>query len=39
MTGKISLEKLVEIACTQPSRIYGLYPKKAACSPERMVTC
>lgn len=33
MTGKISLEKLVEIACTQPSRIYGLYPKKGCLQP------
>lgn len=33
MTGRISLEKLVEIACTQPSRIYGLYPKKGCLQP------
>ena len=26
--GKISLEKLVEVCCENPARIFGLYPKK-----------
>jgi len=27
-TGKISLNRLVELCCTNPARIFGLYPKK-----------
>ncbi len=30
---KISLNKLVEIACTNPAKIYGLYPKKGVLQP------
>jgi dihydropyrimidinase/dihydroorotase len=30
--GRISLEKLVEICCENPARIFGLYPKKGAIS-------
>ncbi|HRE30253.1 MAG TPA: amidohydrolase family protein, partial [Anaerolineales bacterium] len=26
--GKISLNRLVELCCTNPARIFGLYPKK-----------
>ncbi|HEV8343049.1 MAG TPA: amidohydrolase family protein [Candidatus Binatia bacterium] len=28
--GRISLEKLVEVCCENPARIFGLYPKKGA---------
>ncbi len=28
--GKISLEKLVQVCCENPARIFGLYPKKGA---------
>jgi len=28
--GKISLEKLVQVCCEKPARIFGLYPKKGA---------
>ena len=28
VTGEISLERWVEIACTTPARMFGLYPKK-----------
>ncbi len=30
---KISLNKLVEVACTNPAKIYGLYPKKGVLQP------
>jgi len=28
--GKLTLERLVEVACATPARIFGLYPKKGA---------
>jgi len=47
--GDISLERLVEVACANPARIFGLYPRKGALEvgsdadvvvvdPERVVT-
>ncbi len=30
---RISLNKLVEVACTNPAKIYGLYPKKGVLQP------
>lgn len=33
MKGKISLEKFVELTCTNPAKIYGLYPKKGVLQP------
>lgn len=33
VTGRITLEKMVDVACTKPSRIYGLYPKKGCLQP------
>nr|WP_296780018.1 dihydropyrimidinase [Rhodococcus sp. (in: high G+C Gram-positive bacteria)] len=32
-TGKISLEKWVEVCCTTPARMFGMYPKKGIVSP------
>lgn len=31
--GKISINKFVEVMCTNPSKIYGLYPKKGVIQP------
>ena len=31
--GRISLPQLVRLACTEPSRLYGLYPQKGAIQP------
>ena len=32
-TGKITLEKWVEVCCTTPARMFGMYPKKGIVSP------
>ena len=31
--GRITLPQLVRLACTQPSRLYGLYPRKGTLQP------
>ena len=31
--GRITLPQLVRLACTQPSRLYGLYPRKGTIQP------
>lgn len=31
--GRISMERFVEVACTNPAKIYGFYPKKGAIQP------
>lgn len=31
--GKISINKLVEVCCTNPAKLFGLYPKKGALMP------
>ncbi|MEZ5116292.1 MAG: dihydropyrimidinase [Candidatus Nanopelagicales bacterium] len=33
VTGEISLERWVEICCTTPARMFGLYPRKGALQP------
>jgi dihydropyrimidinase len=33
VTGEISLARWVEIACTTPARMFGLYPKKGVIAP------
>ena len=30
MKGKITLNKFVEVCCTNPAKIFGLYPKKGS---------
>ena len=32
-SGKITLEKWVEVCCTTPARMFGMYPKKGIVSP------
>ncbi|MEU7765728.1 dihydropyrimidinase [Nocardia sp. NPDC049190] len=32
-TGKISLERWVEVCCTTPARMFGMYPRKGVISP------
>lgn len=32
-TGKISLNKYVEVACTNPAKIFGMFPRKGTLSP------
>jgi dihydropyrimidinase len=32
-TGKISLNKFVEVACTNPARIFGMFPRKGTIAP------
>ncbi|AYJ50714.1 dihydropyrimidinase [Rhodococcus sp. P1Y] len=32
-TGKITLEKWVEVCCTTPARMFGMYPRKGIVSP------
>ena len=31
--GRITLPQLVRLACTEPSRLYGLYPQKGTLQP------
>ncbi|HLJ60397.1 MAG TPA: dihydroorotase family protein [bacterium] len=31
--GKITLERLVDVLCAQPARLYGLYPRKGTLEP------
>jgi len=31
--GRISLERMVEVLCTNPAKIFGLYPKKGVIAP------
>lgn len=38
MKNKISINKLVEVACTNPAKVYGMYPKKGIIEPEQMET-
>ena len=33
MKGRITLPKLVEVCCTNPAKLFGLYPKKGAILP------
>ena len=33
MKNKISINKLVEVACTNPAKVYGMYPKKGIIEP------
>ena len=33
MKEKISINKLVEVACTNPAKVYGMYPKKGIIEP------
>lgn len=33
MKGRISLNKLVEVCCTNPARLFGMYPKKGDLMP------
>jgi dihydropyrimidinase len=33
LTGRISLERWVEVCCTAPARIFGLYPQKGTLMP------
>lgn len=33
MKGRISLNKLVEVCCTNPAKLFGLYPKKGVLEP------
>lgn len=33
MKGRISINKLVEVCCTNPAKLFGLYPKKGALLP------
>ena len=33
MKNKISSNKLVEVACTNPAKVYGMYPKKGIIEP------
>ena len=33
MKEKISINKLVEVACTNPAKVYGMYPKKGSIEP------
>jgi dihydropyrimidinase len=33
MKNRISLNKLVEVCCTNPAKLFGLYPKKGAIMP------
>jgi dihydropyrimidinase len=33
MKGRISLNKMVEVCCTNPAKLFGLYPKKGALMP------
>ncbi len=32
-TGKLSLERWVEVCCTNPAKIFGLYPRKGSLEP------
>lgn len=33
MKGRISINKLVEVCCTNPARIFGMYPQKGTIAP------
>lgn len=33
MKGKISINKLVEVCCTNPAKVFGLYPRKGTLMP------
>ncbi|MDF2519668.1 MAG: hydA [Clostridia bacterium] len=33
MKGRISINKLVEVCCTNPAKLFGMYPKKGALMP------
>ena len=33
MKGRISINKLVEVCCTNPAKLFGMYPKKGALIP------
>jgi dihydropyrimidinase len=33
MRGRISINKFVEVCCTNPSKIFGMYPKKGTIAP------
>jgi dihydropyrimidinase len=33
MKGRISINKMVEVCCTNPAKLFGLYPKKGALMP------
>lgn len=34
LTGRITLERLVEVLCEHPARAFGLYPRKGVIAPE-----
>jgi dihydropyrimidinase len=33
MKGRISINKMIEVCCTNPARLFGMYPKKGALTP------